>query len=130
MSESHKSIKEDENPFLVDRDTSSTSSIRVCGMSYLITPTRTLDATGRRVHTHGIGIELDLKPGETRRMLIGGNEGGLGNRGQGGGMAAIGRWNSGQEQREDLFRQRLDRWVELHGGYEVGRPPRPFLSSR
>jgi len=118
ISEKNKRAEED-NPFLVPSGTPSTSVIRVCGLSYLITPTRTLDNNGRRVHTHGLGIELDLKPGETRQMLLGGNEGGLSNRGQGGGMAAIGRWNSGQEQREDEFRRRLDRWVELHGGYEV-----------
>jgi hypothetical protein len=115
-----KPAKADANPFLVSDDNSSTSEIRVCGLTYLITPTRTLDGAGRKTHTYGVGIELDLKPGETRQMLIGGNEGGLSNRGQGGGMAAVGRWNAGQEQREDVFRSRLDRWVELHGGYEVG----------
>ena len=114
-----RGIDEVENPFLDPSSLNPTSSIRVCGMSYLITPTRTLDPTGRRVHTHGLGIELDLRPGETRRMFPDGNEGGLGNGGQGGGMGAIGRWNAGQEAREELFKQRLERWVELHGGYEV-----------
>jgi len=105
----------------VPSDQPTTSHIQVSGLSHLITPTRTLDPhTGRRVYTHGLGIELDLKPGETRQILHGGAEGGLANKGQGGGAGAIGRWNTSSEGRQELFRERLERWVELNGGYEVG----------
>ena len=119
VSQKNKGINEDDNPFLEPSGTIATSSIRVCGMSYLITPTRTLDSSGRRVHTHGLGIELDLKPGETRQLVLSGYEDGMGDGGQGGGMGAVGRWSAGQEAREELFRRRLERWAELHGGYEV-----------
>ena len=110
---------EEENPFLVS--STPDTPMEVSGLSFLITPTRTLDATGRRVYTHGLGIELDLRPGETRQVLHGGSEGGLGNKGQGGGMGAIGRWSGGGDAREEVFVQRLEKWVELHGGYE---PPK------
>ena len=111
------SRNENENPFLAD---SPKREKEISGMSYLVTPTRTLDSsTGRRVHTYGLGIELDLKKGETRQVLHGGNEGGLGNKGQGGGTGAIARWNAGGEAREEMVKERLTRWVELHGGFEV-----------
>lgn len=128
LSQSHAKGKnkmlEDEadNPFLVkdSGSTPATSLIQVGGLSYLITPTRTLDpASGRRIHTYGIGIELELKVGETRQVLARGAEGGLGNRGQGGGMGAIGRWSNNGEMREDVVRSRLEKWAELNGGYEV-----------
>jgi hypothetical protein len=108
---------EDENPFYVKKD-QPTSDV-ICAMSYLITPTRTLDGSGKRVHTYGLGIELDLKPGETRQILHNGAEGGLGNKGQGGGMGAVGRWNTGGEIRHDLVREKLEKWIDLNGGYEV-----------
>lgn len=108
---------EDDNPFYVKKDQPSTDL--VCAMSYLITPTRTLDGSGKRVHTYGLGIELDLKPGETRQILHNGAEGGLGNKGQGGGMGAVGRWNTGGELRHDLVREKLEKWIDLNGGYEV-----------
>ncbi|CAK9780407.1 hypothetical protein CC85DRAFT_283529 [Cutaneotrichosporon oleaginosum] len=101
---------EDDNPFLVRPAVESVS-----GLSYLITVTRTLEA-GRRVHTHGIGIELEIQAGETRQLLLGGAPGGLGNRGQGGGMRLMGRWNAGADLRQDEVRRRLERWVELNGG--------------
>ena len=128
VSEKRKRDGDDENPFLVPSgDRPTTSLIQVTGLSYLITPTRKLDPqTGRRVYTHGLGIELDLRPGETRQVLIGGAEGGLGNKGQGGGAGAIGRWNNGSEGRQEAFRERLERWTELHGGYEVGIAPSSF----
>jgi hypothetical protein len=110
---------EDENPFYVKKD-QPTSDV-ICAMSYLITPTRTLDGSGKRVHTYGLGIELDLKPGETRQILHNGAEGGLGNKGQGGGMGAVGRWNTGGEIRHDLVREKLEKWIDLHGGYEVSK---------
>ena len=120
VSEKNKGIHDDDNPFLVKSDHPSTSMIQVGGLSYLITPTRTLDPlTGRKVHTFGLGIALDLKRGETRQVLPGGGDGGLGNAGQGGGTGAIGRWNAGGESREDTVRERLERWVELNGGYVV-----------
>ena len=123
ISERNKSAEEEDNPFLVksgsEASLSSTSTVRVSGLSYLLTPTRTLDSAGRRIRTHGIGIELELKPGETRQLLLGGSEGGAGNRGQGGGMAAVGRWNSAQDAREAVVVERLRRWVELHGGFVV-----------
>jgi hypothetical protein len=112
---------EDDNPFLVKRDQPSNPEM-VCAMSYLITPTRTLDGSGKRVHTYGLGIELDLKPGETRQILHNGAEGGLGNKGQGGGMGAVGRWNTGGEIRHDLVREKLEKWMDLNGGYEVSSP--------
>lgn len=109
-------IDTEDNPFLVS-DTKATPE-RVIALSYVITTTRTLDAQRKKVYTHGIGIELDLKPGETRQVLLGGSEGGLGNRGQGGGTGAVARWNTSGESREDVVKERLDRWVELNGGYE------------
>ncbi len=127
ISEKRKRDGDDDNPFLVPSDRPSTSLIQVSGLSYLITPTRTLDPqSGRRVYTYGLGIELDLKPGETRQVLHGGAEGGLGNKGQGGGAGAIGRWNSGSDGRQEVFRERLERWVELNGGTEVGLPTLDF----
>jgi len=108
---------EDENPFYVKKDQPTADVI--CAMSYLITPTRTLDGSGKRVHTYGLGIELDLKPGETRQILHNGAEGGLGNKGQGGGMGAVGRWNTGGEVRHDMVREKLEKWIDLNGGYEV-----------
>ena len=110
---------EDDNPFLVKRDAPSANPEAVCAMSYLITPTRTLDASGKRVQTYGLGIELDLKPGETRQLLHNGAEGGLGNKGQGGGMGAVGRWNTSGEIRHDIVREKLEKWIDLNGGYEV-----------
>ncbi|OCF37113.1 hypothetical protein I316_01018 [Kwoniella heveanensis BCC8398] len=124
ISEKNKQAMLDEdNPFLVSPSASSAPPSlgqgEVCGLSYLVTPTRTLDPTsGRRVYTHGLGIDLELRRGETRQVLHGGAEGGIGNKGQGGGVGAIGRWNAGGEAREDVFRERLERWVELNGGYE------------
>lgn len=112
---------DNDNPFLVNRSTTSAMSDQeedkeeaVCAMSYLITPTRTLDSHGKKVGTYGIGIELDLKPGETRQMLHNGAEGGLGNKGQGGGMGAVGRWNNAGEARRDAMREKLEAWVRLN----------------
>ena len=114
------SAGDEENPFLVKRTSPPPGDDEVVSaMSYLITPTRTLDSSGKRVGTYGLGIELDLKPGETRQMLHNGAEGGLGNKGQGGGMGAVGRWNNHGEERRERMREKLDKWVELHGGYEV-----------
>ncbi|KAK8849500.1 hypothetical protein IAR55_004834 [Kwoniella newhampshirensis] len=126
ISEKNKQAMMDEdNPFLVPA-TPALGSGEISGLSYLITPTRTLDpSTGRRVYTHGLGIELELRVGETRQILHGGAEGGIGNKGQGGGMGAVGRWNTAGEIREDVFRDRLERWVELNGGYEA--PPKSIL---
>lgn len=113
---------EADNPFLVSPKPSVSEPTEVVGLSYLIAPTRTLDPlTGRRVYTYGIGIELDLKPGETRQILLNGASGGMGNKGQGGGTGALGRWNVAGEDRERIVRSRLERWVALHGGYEVSR---------
>lgn len=103
--------KEDDNPFLVKPAIES-----VCGLSYLITVTRTLDPSGRRVHTHGIGLELELQAGETRQLLLGGGLGGLGTQGQGGGVRLMGRWNAGADMRQDEVQRRLERWMELNGG--------------
>ncbi|GMK53482.1 hypothetical protein CspeluHIS016_0100680 [Cutaneotrichosporon spelunceum] len=103
--------KDDDNPFLVKPTVES-----VCGLSYLITVTRTLDTSGRRVHAHGIGLELELQAGETRQLLIGGAVGGLGTQGQGGGVRLMGRWNAGADLRQDEVQRRLERWVELNGG--------------
>ncbi|BEJ14158.1 hypothetical protein CspHIS471_0313320 [Cutaneotrichosporon sp. HIS471] len=103
--------KEDDNPFLVKPVVES-----VCGLSYLITVTRTLDPSGRRVHTHGVGLELELQAGETRQFLLGGAVGGLGTQGQGGGVRLMGRWNAGADLRQDEVQRRLERWVELNGG--------------
>lgn len=115
--------EEEENPFLVSSEQPSCDTLALVGLSYLITPTRTMDPhTGRRVYTHGLGIELELRPGETRQMLHNGAEGGIGNKGQGGGMGAVGRWNVGGEAREDVVRQRLEKWGELNGGWEVSWP--------
>ncbi|WWC73502.1 uncharacterized protein I206_107473 [Kwoniella pini CBS 10737] len=119
VSEKNKQAMIDEdNPFLVPT-ASNLGTGEVNGLSYLITPTRTLDPhTGRRVYTHGIGIDLELRKGETRQVLHGGAEGGIGNKGQGGGMGAVGRWNTNGEVRHDIFRERLEQWVEFNGGYE------------
>lgn len=112
--------KEEDNPFLVPSSPAQCPTLEVSGLDYLITPTRTLDpVTGRRVYTYGIGIDLQLRQGETRQMLHGGSEGGLGNKGQGGGMGAVGRWNVAGEEREEVVRDRLEKWVEMHGGFEV-----------
>jgi hypothetical protein len=122
-----KKDEEEANPFLVPSDKPICDTLELEGLSYIITPTRTLDPlSGRRVYTHGIGIQLELKPGETRQILHGGGEGGLGNKGQGGGMGAIGRWNVGGEAREDIVKERLEKWVELNGGWEVS--PSQYLS--
>ncbi|RSH93519.1 hypothetical protein EHS25_007875 [Saitozyma podzolica] len=111
--------EEKANPFLVSSDEPSCDTLALAGLTYLITPTRTMEPhTGRRVYTHGLGIELELRPGETRQMLHNGAEGGIGNKGQGGGMGAVGRWNVGGEAREDVVRQRLEKWIELNGGWE------------
>lgn len=111
--------KAEENPFLVGSDTEVVD--RVSGLSYLITTTRTIDSHGRKVWTYGLGIALDLKPGETRPLLRGGGQGdgGVGSKGQGGGMGAVGRWNVGGEMREEVVREKLEQWVQMHGGYEV-----------
>lgn len=109
--------KEDDNPFLVPK--AKVESI--CGLSYLITTTRTLDPVGRRVHTHGIGIELEVQPGETRQLFLDGGAGALNSGGQGGGVRVVGRWNAAADLREDEVRRRLERWVELNGG-EVSYP--------
>ncbi|OXG17342.1 hypothetical protein C366_03430 [Cryptococcus neoformans Tu401-1] len=112
-----KAMLDEDNPFFVP-SSPALGSGEVSGMSYLITSTRTLDpSNGRRVYTHGVGIELELRKGETRQLLSN-SDGGLGNRGQGGGTGAIGRWNANGESREDEFREKLEKWVELHGGYE------------
>ena len=111
---------EDDNPFLVKTSPDQCPTLEISGLDYLITPTRTLDPTSsRRVYTYGIGIELQLRVGETRQLLHGGSEGGIGNKGQGGGMGAVGRWNVAGEEREEVVRERLERWVEMHGGHEV-----------
>jgi hypothetical protein len=52
-------------------------------------------------------------------MLHNGAEGGLGNKGQGGGMGAVGRWNTSGEARHDTVREKLEKWIDLNGGYEV-----------
>ncbi|WVQ66482.1 uncharacterized protein L199_004663 [Kwoniella botswanensis] len=116
---------DDDNPFLVHTTPKAKTTAadvgagQVSGLSYLITPTRTLDPqTGRRVYTHGLGIDLELRKGETRQVLHGGAEGGIGNKGQGGGMGAVGRWNTNGDVRHEVFRERLEKWVELNGGYE------------
>lgn len=109
-----KEDKEDDNPFL-DKPKVNPSE-PVSGLSYLITATRTLDSAGRKVHTLGIGLELDIEAGETRQLLLGGAEGGFGNKGQGGGLRVLGRWNAGAELREDIVRSRLEKWVTLNGG--------------
>ncbi|OCF77806.1 hypothetical protein I204_01807 [Kwoniella mangroviensis CBS 8886] len=116
---------DDDNPFLVHNTPKAKTTAadvgagHVSGLSYLITPTRTLDPqTGRRVYTHGLGIDLELRKGETRQVLHGGAEGGIGNKGQGGGMGAVGRWNTNGDVRHEVFRERLEKWVELNGGYE------------
>nr|ODN95510.1 hypothetical protein L204_04050 [Cryptococcus depauperatus CBS 7855] len=113
-----KAMLDEDNPFVAP----SSPAIgygEISGLNYLVTSTRCLDPfTGRRVYTHGIGIDLDLRKGETRQILPN-SDGGLGNRGQGGGTGAIGRWNANGEIREEIFRERLERWIELHGGYEL-----------
>ncbi|WWC95384.1 hypothetical protein V866_002246 [Kwoniella sp. B9012] len=116
---------DDDNPFLLHTTpkakttAADVGSGQVSGLSYLITPTRTLDPqTGRRVYTHGLGIDLELRKGETRQVLHGGAEGGIGNKGQGGGMGAVGRWNTNGDVRHEVFREKLEKWVELNGGYE------------
>lgn len=115
--ESSTKKEDDDNPFLVKPKSPSTTEDHVSGLSYLITTTRTLcPKTGRRVHTHGIGIELEIEPGETRQTLAGGVMGGLGNSGQGGGVRVIGRWSAGAEVREAAVREKLERWMDLHGG--------------
>jgi hypothetical protein len=118
---STKRKNDDDNPFLVNKSSvPTTNDTQVSGLSYVVTTTRTLcPKTGRKVHTHGVGIELELEPGETRQVLMGGGEGGIGNQGVGGGVRVIGRWSAGGEMREDTVRQRLERWVELNGG-DVG----------
>ncbi|WRT69500.1 uncharacterized protein IL334_006486 [Kwoniella shivajii] len=138
-----KAMIDEDNPFLVSSTSSPSSSSvnpmsststtvhdigsgQIQGLSYLITPTRTLDPnTGRRVYTHGLGIELELRKGETRQVLLGGAEGGIGNKGQGGGVGAIGRWNTNGDMREEIFKERLEKWVTLNGGYEP--PPKSIL---
>jgi hypothetical protein len=106
--------KEDDNPFI---ERKAAPAPEVAGLSYTVTTTRTLcPKSGERVHTYGIGIELELQPGETRQVLMGGAEGGLGNRGVGGGVRLISRWTAGGELRESTIRKRLERWVELNGG--------------
>ncbi|KAL7424881.1 hypothetical protein Q5752_000567 [Cryptotrichosporon argae] len=105
---------ESENPF-VERP----AGRELRGMGYVLTPTRTLDPhTGRKTQTYGLGIELGLVAGETRAVLVGGADGGLSNRGQGGGARAVGRWSAAGEAREGAFREKLERWVDAHGGWE------------
>jgi hypothetical protein len=117
---------DDDNPFLINHDSTSTSKLEITGLNYIITPTRTLDpSTKRSVYTYGLGILLDLRKGETRQLLHGGSEGGIGNKGQGGGLGAVGRWSGSGEEREEIMRERLEKWVELNGGYEVSYLDRP-----
>ncbi|WVQ75131.1 hypothetical protein IAR50_004740 [Cryptococcus sp. DSM 104548] len=112
-----KAMLDEDNPFVVPTSPALGAG-EVSGSTYLITSTRTLEqSTGRRVYTHGLGIELELRQGETRQLLPN-SDGGFKNRGQGGGTAAIGRWTATGDVREDLFRTKLEKWVELHGGYE------------
>ncbi|KAK4685292.1 hypothetical protein P7C73_g4865, partial [Tremellales sp. Uapishka_1] len=84
-----------ENPFLVTEKKEERGDDSVVGLGYVISTTRTLDAAGKKVYTYGLGIELELRVGETREILLGGAEGGIGNKGQGGGVGAIGRWSGG-----------------------------------
>lgn len=120
--------EDDDNPFL--EKPKSNPSEPVSGLSYLITATRTLDPAGRKVHTLGIGLELDIEAGETRQLLMNGAEGGFGNKGQGGGLRVLGRWNAGAELREDIVRQRLEKWVTLNGGELVEETHLPTPSTR
>ncbi|WVQ79404.1 hypothetical protein IAT38_001501 [Cryptococcus sp. DSM 104549] len=108
---------EEDNPFVVP-SAPDIGAGEVSGLSYIISSTRTRDpGSGKMVFTHGLGIDLELRVGETRQLLPG-SDGGFGNKGQGGGTGAIGRWSAGGEGREDVFRERLEKWVELNGGYE------------
>jgi hypothetical protein len=34
-------------------------------------------------------------------------------------MGAVGRWNTSGEFRHDLVREKLEKWIDLNGGYEV-----------
>ena len=109
-----------ENPFLVS-SSDGVMSDKVSGLSYIITPARTIDpSSGRKVQTYGLGIELELVPGETRNLPHE-HVAGSSTRGQGGGAGAISRWNGAGDERDREVRRRLERWVDLHGGYEVSQ---------
>ncbi|ODN78491.1 hypothetical protein L202_04122 [Cryptococcus amylolentus CBS 6039] len=112
-----KAMLDEDNPFVVPASPALGAG-EVSGSTYLITSTRALEqSTGRRIYTHGLGIELELRQGETRQLLAN-SDGGFRNQGQGGGTAAIGRWTATGEVREHNFRAKLEKWVKLHGGYE------------
>lgn len=114
--ESSSSTTKSDNPFLTN---TPEAPKQVVGLTFLITSTRTLDRAGRRVNTHGIGLELELqRAGETREVLMGGALGGFDNEGVGGGVRVLGRWSATADVREAELRRRLERWVDLHGGEE------------
>jgi hypothetical protein len=77
---------------------------------YSVTLARTIDpVTQRKTLTHGIGIRLRLTSAEVASMRnsihaqIGINAG----------MAALGRWNAGSEERGRLFEAKIWKWWEI-----------------
>jgi hypothetical protein len=101
----------DANPFLA---TPEPTTPRGPLLSFIITPHQALSPSShppRPVPTYGIGISLNITPGETRFVqshtgVLSGGAGGVG-----GGIGAVGRWSAEAGAREAEFRKRLEKWV-------------------
>ncbi|KAL1761503.1 hypothetical protein FB107DRAFT_286135 [Schizophyllum commune] len=103
MKKAPKDDDEDENPFL-ESSSSSDSPTKAKdwtrgAMGIVVSPA-THRVDGKRVPAYGVGIEVEMDIDKD----------------MGGGMAAVARWTSAAESRRKEFRQKLDRWVELHEG--------------
>ncbi|KAF8631198.1 hypothetical protein AX15_002530 [Amanita polypyramis BW_CC] len=103
---------EDDNPFL-DSPVASTDTDWVRGaMGFVISPAMHYSKSDRkRVPAFGIGIEVEMDIDKDMK----------------GGMAAVARWTAAADKRRHDFRQKLERWVELHSG-ETAVPVIPLAN--
>jgi len=68
-------------------------------MGFILSPTtHFMRSAGKRVPAYGIGVEVEINLDKD----------------MGGGMAAVARWTAAGETRRQQFRQKLDRWMEVH----------------
>ncbi|KAL1740137.1 hypothetical protein HDZ31DRAFT_68232 [Schizophyllum fasciatum] len=95
--------EDDENPFLESTPSSPPSKAKdwTRGAMGIVVSPATHRVDGKRVPAYGVGIEVEMDIDKD----------------MGGGMAAVARWTSAAESRRKEFRQKLDRWVELHEGH-------------
>ncbi|TRM68240.1 hypothetical protein BD626DRAFT_394784 [Schizophyllum amplum] len=96
-----KDAADDDNPFLESTAPSPSASKAkdwTRGAMGIVVSPATHKVEGKRVPAYGIGIEVEMDIDKD----------------MGGGMAAVARWTSAAESRRKEFRQKLDRWVELH----------------